>query len=93
MRLVSGVGVAAGAVFDTMGLHNDPNMEERGIMQTMHHPQHGDFKMPSWPVRVDGAPPRLLTAQMFGQHNAAVLGEWLGIGSGEVEALHQEGIL
>jgi crotonobetainyl-CoA:carnitine CoA-transferase CaiB-like acyl-CoA transferase len=93
MRLVSGVGVPAGAVFDTMELQNDPNMEERGIMQTMHHPQHGDFKMPAWPVRVDGAPPRLLPAPMLGEHNAAVLSEWLGIESGETEALHQEGIL
>jgi CoA-transferase family III len=93
MPLVSGVGVPAGAVFDTMELQNDPNMEERGIMQTMHHPQHGDFKMPAWPVRVDGAPPRVLPAPMLGEHNAAVLSEWLGIESGEIEALHQEGIL
>jgi crotonobetainyl-CoA:carnitine CoA-transferase CaiB-like acyl-CoA transferase len=62
-------------------------------MQTMHHPQGGDFKMPAWPVRVDGAPPTLLPGPMFGEHNAAVLGEWLGIGSEGVEALHQEGIL
>jgi formyl-CoA transferase len=93
MRLVSGVGVPAGAVFDTMELHNDPNMAERGIMQIMHHPQHVDFKMPAWPVRIDGAPPRLLPAPMPGQHNAEVLGQWLGVGSGEVEALRQEGVL
>jgi crotonobetainyl-CoA:carnitine CoA-transferase CaiB-like acyl-CoA transferase len=30
---------------------------------------------------------------MLGEHNAAVLSEWLGIESGEIEALHQEGIL
>jgi len=62
-------------------------------MQIMHHPQHGDFKMPAWPVRIDGAPPRLLPAPMLGQHNAEVLGEWLGVGSAEVEALRQEGVL
>src|SRR5499433_1164823 len=61
MELVSGVGVPAGAVFDTMELHNDPNFEHRGIMQTVDQPI-GKFKMPAWPVRVDGKPPRIKAA-------------------------------
>jgi len=44
-------------------------------------------------VRVDGAPPRLLTSPMLGGHNAQVLGDWLGIGAAEVEALCQKGII
>ena len=39
MALVSGVGVPAGAVFDTMELQQDPTFEERGIMQVMEHPK------------------------------------------------------
>ena len=92
-RLVSGVGVPAGAVLDTGEIQNDPNFEERGILQTIHHPTHGDFKMPSWPVRVDGAPPRLTASPMLGEHNAEVLGEWLGIGGGEIEALRRDGVI
>jgi hypothetical protein len=30
---------------------------------------------------------------LLGQHNAEVLGEWLGIGAGEVDALRAEGIV
>ena len=93
MQIIGAAGVPAGAVHDTLELWNDPSFEERGIMQIMHHPQHGDFKMPAWPVRVDGAPPRLLPAPMLGQHNAEVFGEWLGISAGEVEALRQEGVI
>jgi formyl-CoA transferase len=93
MQLVSGVGVPAGAVFDTAEIQNDPNFEERGILQTIHHPMHGDFKMPAWPLRVDGAPPRLVTSPMLGEHNEQVLREWLGISVAEVEALPQEGVL
>jgi len=44
-------------------------------------------------VRVDGAPPRLLTSPMLGKRNAQVLGDWPGIGDAEVEALRQEGII
>ena len=92
MTLVSGVGVPAGAVFDTMELQNDPNFEERGIMQVMDHPS-GPFKMPTWPVRVDGRPPRLRPSPLLGQHGADVLTDWLGLDAGEIAALKRYGVL
>jgi formyl-CoA transferase len=92
MTLVSGVGVPAGAVFDTMELQNDPSFEERGIMQVMEHP-NGKFKMPTWPVRVDGKPPRLTPSPLLGQHSAEVLNTWLGIGADEIAALKNDGVL
>jgi crotonobetainyl-CoA:carnitine CoA-transferase CaiB-like acyl-CoA transferase len=49
--------------------------------------------MPAWPVRFDGAPPRVKPSPLLGQHNAEVLGQWLGIGAAEVEALKTEGII
>jgi len=66
MDLVSGVGVPAGAVFDTMELQNDASFEARGIMQVMDHP-YGKFKMPTWPVRVDGKPARLKPSPSSGE--------------------------
>jgi formyl-CoA transferase len=92
MTLISGVGVPAGAVFDTMELHSDPSFEKRGIMQVMDHP-NGPFKMPAWPVRVDGAPPRVTASPLLGQHSADVLQGWLGLGADEVAALKREGVL
>ncbi len=53
MEKLIAVGVPSGAVFDTMELQNEPSFEERGIMQTVHH-HNGDYKMATWPVRVDG---------------------------------------
>ena len=58
MRLGS-AGEPAGAVFDTLELMNDPSFDERGIMQTIDHPTTGKVKIPSWPVRFDGAPPKV----------------------------------
>jgi formyl-CoA transferase len=92
MALVSGVGVPAGAVFDTMELQQDPSFEERGIMQVMEHPK-GTLKMPTWPVRVDGVPARLKPSPLLGQHSAEVLDEWLGIDAGEIAALKRDGVL
>ena len=87
MNAVGNAGIPAGAVLDTMELQNDPSFEQRGIMQTIHHPTHGDFKMPAWPVRIDGRPPTLTTSPVLGQHTAEVLQSWLGMSMAEVEAL------
>ena len=92
MELISGVGVPAGAVFDTMELQNDPSFEKRGIMQVMHH-ANGPFKMPAWPVRVDGKPPRITPSPRLGEHNADVLRGWLGLGDDDISALKKEGVL
>ena len=58
----------------------------------MEHPR-GAFKMPTWPVRVDGKPPRLKPSPLLGQHNGEVLNDWLGLDAGEVAALKREGVL
>jgi crotonobetainyl-CoA:carnitine CoA-transferase CaiB-like acyl-CoA transferase len=93
MKLIGEAGVPAGAVFDTLELMNDPSLAERGIMQSVEHPTTGRYKMPAWPVRFDGAPAKVKPSPLLGQHNAEVLGGWLGIGAAEVEALRTEGIV
>ena len=92
MRLIGAAGVPAGAVLDTMELMNEPSFERRGILQTVSHPS-GPFKMPTWPVRFDGAPPKLEPAPLLGQHSAEVFGEWLGMSKSDVEALKKEGAI
>jgi crotonobetainyl-CoA:carnitine CoA-transferase CaiB-like acyl-CoA transferase len=61
-------------------------------MQVMDHP-NGKFKMPAWPVRVDGKPAKVKPSPRLGEHNADVLNDWLGLGAGEVAALNSEGVL
>ena len=92
MLLISGVGVPAGAVFDTLELQHEPSFEERGIMQVMPHP-NGDFKMATWPVMVDGQPARLTPSPLLGQHSDEVLHNWLGLGAVELAELKSEGVL
>ena len=93
MKIIGEAGVPAGAVFDTLELMNEPSLEARGIMQTIEHPTTGKVKMPAWPVRFDGTPPKVMPSPLLGQHNAEVLGSWLGLGAQDVDALKQEGII
>jgi crotonobetainyl-CoA:carnitine CoA-transferase CaiB-like acyl-CoA transferase len=92
MEKLIAVGVPSGAVFDTMELQNEPSFEERGIMQTVRH-HNGDYKMASWPVRVDGKTVRLKGSPALGADSAEVLQSWLGIGSGEIEGLRRDGVI
>jgi crotonobetainyl-CoA:carnitine CoA-transferase CaiB-like acyl-CoA transferase len=93
MTLIGAASVPAGAVFDTLEIMNDPSLAERGIMQTIEHPTTGKVKMPAWPVRFDGAPPKVKPSPTLGQHVDDVLGSWLGMGAGDVAALRKDGIV
>jgi crotonobetainyl-CoA:carnitine CoA-transferase CaiB-like acyl-CoA transferase len=64
-----------------------------GIMQVIEHPTTGKVKMPAWPVRFDGTPPKVKPSPLLGQHSAEVLSSWLGLGAADVDALKQEGIV
>jgi formyl-CoA transferase len=93
MEQVGGAGIPAGAVFDTMELMNEPTFEQRGIMQYMEHPSYKPYKMPAWPVRIDGKPPKVKASPILGQHTDEVLTKWLGLGEAEVRSLHDEGVV
>jgi formyl-CoA transferase len=92
MRLVGAAGVPAGAVLDTGDLLAEPSFAERGIIQTMQHP-NGELRMPSFPVRFDGAPAPVKPSPLLGEHTAEVLSEWLGLSAGDHDALHHEGVV
>jgi crotonobetainyl-CoA:carnitine CoA-transferase CaiB-like acyl-CoA transferase len=93
MRMVGDAGIPAGAVLDTMELQNDESFERRGIMQTMQHPVHRSFKMPGWPVRVDGKPSTVKPSPVLGQHTDTVLSDWLGLNADDVGKLRGDGAL
>ena len=93
MQAVGAAGIPAGAVFDTMELNNDPSFEARGIMQVMPHPVHRAFKMPGWPVRVDGKTARVKPSPVLGEHTGAVLVHWLGLTEADVADLRAVGAI
>jgi len=92
MEKLIAVGVPAGAVFDTMELQNEPTFAERGFMQTVKH-HNGEYKMATWPVRVDGRMVRIKGSPALGGDSAEVLNHWLGIDAGKVAALKAEGVI
>jgi crotonobetainyl-CoA:carnitine CoA-transferase CaiB-like acyl-CoA transferase len=44
-------------------------------------------------VRFGGKPPKVTPAPLLGQHTVDVLGEWLGLGAGDVDRLKKAGAI
>ena len=57
-------GIPAGAVLDTGDLLAEPTFQSRGIIQTQEHPS-GELRMPTFPVRFDGKPPKIAPAPLL----------------------------
>jgi formyl-CoA transferase len=93
MNLIGAAGIPAGAVLDTKELVEDPNFEERGILQTIEHPRSGTFKMPAWPVRHDGKPPEVKPSPLLGANTDEVLQSWLGMSERDVEVLRSSKVV
>jgi crotonobetainyl-CoA:carnitine CoA-transferase CaiB-like acyl-CoA transferase len=79
-------------VLDTSDLLADPTFESRGIIQTQKHPS-GELRMPTFPVRFDGKPPKIGPAPLLGEHTNEVFGSWLGMSQRDVAALKDEGVV
>jgi formyl-CoA transferase len=93
MEILGKAKVPAGAVYDTMELQNDANLEQRGVFQTMQHADRGAFKMPVWPVKMSGSNVPLAAAPLLGEHNQTVLSTWLGMAADEVDELKADGAM
>jgi crotonobetainyl-CoA:carnitine CoA-transferase CaiB-like acyl-CoA transferase len=79
-------------VLDTGDLLAEASFTERGIIQTMQHP-NGEFRMPSFPVRFEGAPAPVKPSPRLGEHTAQVFSDWLGMSAGDIKGLRDEGVV
>jgi crotonobetainyl-CoA:carnitine CoA-transferase CaiB-like acyl-CoA transferase len=58
----------------------------------MRHP-NGELRMPTFPVRFDGAPAPVKPVPLLSEHTAEVFGEWLGMSADDLEMLRAEGVV
>jgi crotonobetainyl-CoA:carnitine CoA-transferase CaiB-like acyl-CoA transferase len=69
----------------------EPSFTERAIIQTMD--SNGEFRMPAFPVRFDGAPAPIKPSPLLGEHTGRVFGDWLGIRTGDVKGPRDNGVV
>src|SRR5260370_17377910 len=92
MQILGAAGIPAGAVMDTGDHLAEPTFESRGIIQTQHHP-NGELRMPTFPVRFDGKPPKITRSPLLGEHTNEVFGSCLGLTDRDVTALKHDAVI
>jgi crotonobetainyl-CoA:carnitine CoA-transferase CaiB-like acyl-CoA transferase len=87
------VGVPASPVLSAPEVFEDPHLRARGFYESMSHSVAGVWEVegPHWRMSESPAHVRL-PAPAFGEHNAYVFGELLGLSEDEIAALEREGI-
>ena len=71
-----------------------PHAVERGAVRTVHDRQLGEFVLPGMPLRFSEFPnPVTKDAPFLGEHNAAILSDYLGMDAARVSALEEKGVL
>jgi formyl-CoA transferase len=93
MNMLGEAGVAAGAIFDTQELAQDPHLRKRGTFVTVKHPVRGDFTMPAFPVKMSESAVPVTCSPLLGQHTEAVCAELLGLSKDAVAALRRDKVI
>jgi len=71
-----------------------PHLREREVVRTVNDRYLGEFDVPGFPLRFSGYGRHSeMQAPTLGEHNAAVLHEYLGYSPDRVAALEREGVL
>ena len=94
VALLQGAGVAASRVLDTVEIHNDAQLNERGYWVELPHPRMPVWKQPrtAWWMREARPTPRR-HAPLFGEHNEELLRGLLGLDEKEIAALREGGVI
>lgn len=93
MEAMAANGVPCGAVFDTRDLLTHPHLRERGMVQTIEHPQRGAIDVPASPLRLEHSPTKIERSPLLGEHSAEVFRELLGMTEDELAALVADGVV
>jgi formyl-CoA transferase len=93
MRVLAEAGVPASAVLDTVDLHTDPHLIERGFVKTVEHETMGELRLLGWPPRLSRSSVELEAAPLLGRHTDAVLRGELALSDAEVAELRARGAI
>ncbi len=94
LAALEAVGVPCGPINTLDQVFADPQVQHRGLRQTLPHPTGGTVEQVACPIRYSGTPLDKATAPpTLGQHTGAVLGEVLGVDADRLEVLRKAGVV
>ena len=93
MRILGEVGAPCGAVLDTEELFADPHLRERGFIQKVEHPVHGELELLGWAPRLSDSDVPFAAEPLLGAHSEEVLQADLGLGDADLAELRESGVV
>ena len=88
MRKLQDAGVSAAPVMTGEAIFNDPQYQERGLLEFVDHPSCGPYFMPGAAWKMSETPPGVRWhAPRLGEHNEQVFGELLGMDADAIAEL------
>ena len=93
MEAIAGAGVPCSACLDTVEMHHDPHLVERGFVHEMDLPVHGSVPMLGFAPRLSESGVEMVRAPRLGEHTHEVLAADLGMGEKEIAALQEQGVI
>ncbi len=94
MDALTGAGVFCGIVKELPEVMTDPSLHERGMLREIEHPELGRVTVFTSPLRLRGEAPALRSSSpALGADNEAFYGAELGLGSEELTALRERGVI
>ena len=97
MHALQGVGIPAGPVLTGKDVHFDPHFQSRGFLERVDYPEErgmGSRPFIGRPYRFSKSPARIQgPSPTFGQHNAPLLQDLLGLDEESYQALVQDAVI
>jgi len=90
---LEGAGVACGPINDLAQVFEDPHVQSRGLRVEVPHPLAGKVPVVASPMRLSRTPVRHGTPPLLGEHTRELLGNVLGMGEAEIDALQREKVI
>ena len=90
---LQGAGVPCGPINDLAQVFEDPHVRSRGLRVEVPHPLAGSVPVVASPMRLSKTPVHHGTPPLLGEHTREVLGNLLGIGEAEIEALRRDRVI
>jgi crotonobetainyl-CoA:carnitine CoA-transferase CaiB-like acyl-CoA transferase len=86
-------GVPCGPINDLAEVFEDPHVRARGLRVEVPHSLAGRVPVVASPMRLSQTPVRHGTPPLLSEHTREVLGDVLGMGEAEIEALRRDGVI